>query len=106
MANVWGSNPIILDTVNDDAGFLVANDGTKFSTKKYKIKSIGFAGAANTNQVELTQVSVGSAGGSITGAITFETGDLNRRIDFGDGLWVSGICPKTIEGSTKVLIYL
>lgn len=106
MANAWGSNPIVLDTANDDSSFLAANDGVKFHTGRFKIKSIHFSGGANTNAVEITGCKIGAAGGSITGALVLETGDLNKQLTFGEGIWVEGLCAKTLGGSTKAIIAL
>lgn len=105
MANSWGTNPIVLDTQNDDSSYLAANDGTKFSTQKYKVKKVQVIGGANGNDVEINQVAVGALGKPIIDMV-LETGDLNPVINFPGGIWFKGICPKTLDGSCQVLIHL
>lgn len=113
MANTW-TNPIILDTANDDASYDSDNDnnaqnstaGVKYSTGRFKIKSIIVKGA-NTNAIVLKECSKSTLEGNTFLDITLETGRLVQEFNFGgNGFWVNGIIPKTITSGAKVYIYL
>lgn len=110
MANKWGRRIMLLDTQNDDGAYDADNDaingGVKYSTQRYKIKKIAVTGAVNGDDIELVQCSESSLNGPSIIKLVAETGQLNKLIDFGDGLWVKGICPKTLDNSAAVYIYL
>jgi len=99
-----------LDTQNDDGSYTAANDafngGVKYSTIRYKIYKIQVIDAANGDNVILKQCSDLSLAGPSIIDVNIETGDLNKVIDFPGGLWVKGICPTTLDNSSKVFVYL
>lgn len=110
MANVWNGRIIRLDTQNTDGVYDPANDakngGVKYSTLQYKISKIAIVDGINTDDIVLKECSTDSLTGSDIINVNMETGDLNKQIDFPDGLWVKGICPTTLDNSAKVDIYL
>lgn len=109
MANTFGTNPMVLDTVNDDSSYDSSHDaingGVKYTSGRVKIKKIQVIDGANTNAVLIKSCSPSALEGSTIFNVTLETGDLNKSIDFGNGQWFSGIIAKTLGGSSKVLIY-
>lgn len=110
MANTWGSNPIILDTQNDDANYTAANDvvkgGTKYSTQWYKIRKIVIKGNAANDDIVLNTCTTSSlAAGKFLDLLNLNAVDLNKVVDL-DGLMVQGICPTTIGASCVVYIYI
>jgi len=110
MANKWGRGIMSLDTQNDDGSYDSSNDassgGVKYSTLRYKIFKIQVVDAANGDNVILKQCSTSSLAGPSIIDLNIETGELNKVIDFPGGLWVKGICPTTLDNSSKVYIYL
>ena len=110
MANLWGCNPIVLDTANDETSYNSASDvkngGGKYSTLRYKIKKIQVTGAANGNGVLVKQCSQSEMDGPPIVVLSLETGDLNKHVDFGEGIWVNGINPDTLDGNCEILIHL
>jgi len=114
MSNEWSTNPIILDTANDDITYDDTHDansrtlsGTaKYTTAKIKIKKIQITNGANGNIVKLTQCLPGTITGPTIIDRTLETGDLNPEINFGEGQWFDGLIPVTLSGSCKALIHI
>ena len=109
MANVWGTNPIILDTASDDVAYDathdVVNGGTEYSSMRYKVKSIAIVGAANGQNLVLKACKPSAFAGTEHLNVTVETGDLRKTFEFGNGVWFQGINPTTIAGG-KFYIYL
>lgn len=110
MANTFGTNPIILDTANDDSAYIAANDakngGAKYSTLRYKIKKIQIVGGANGDDIVINQCRTSDFTDTAIVTLKLETGDLQKQIDFGEGIWVDGICPATLDASCIVLVHL
>lgn len=110
MANLWGTNPIILDTQNDDGSYDSDNDyqiagtGAKYTTGRQRIQKIVVTGA-NTNAVILKHCSPTTLEGSDILNVTLETGALVQSFDFPKGFQADGLIPKTITSGAKVYIY-
>jgi len=100
---------MILADQNDDGSYTSANDvangGAKYSTMKHKIDKIAIIDGANGDTVKLDQCNTSSLATANIIDVDLETGDLNKVFDFPNGLWVNGICPTTLDNSSKVLIY-
>ncbi|MCD4785370.1 MAG: hypothetical protein K8T10_16245 [Candidatus Eremiobacteraeota bacterium] len=107
--NKWGRQVMILADQNDDGSYDADNDvvngGAKYSSLKYKIDKIAIIDAANGDTVKLDQCDTSSLATYNIIDVDLETGDLNKVYDFPNGLWVKGICPTTLQNSSKVLIY-
>lgn len=112
--NLWNQNPIILDTAANDVAYDSAEDvingGDEYSTMRYKIKGIMVSGA-NTNNLVLNQcLKTDFTGSAFTGTKiidrTVVTGALEQYMDFGEGIWFSGLYPSVIAGTGKIWIYL
>ena len=120
MANVWGANPLILDTAANDTSYDKTHDvidgemtgdplawvaGTEYSSMTYKIKKIIVNGDA-ADQVTLNQCKTSDVEGAVFFDYTLQTGETSAQFDFPGGLLVKGIYPSVISSGTTVYVYL